>query len=132
MWDCVMDMEDIQVNTGHDLCHLCGKNKIIGRVFKKRIREHLDFMEVDAIGHSQANWKCIADEVHFVPAGCEFLTQFRSYHAATTVGRIAGDPNLHISITWCSLESRLSASSRRCVKPNPYGTRNEVILITLS
>src|SRR5437870_3373017 len=99
MWNGVVDVENVQVKTGHYFRHLGGKHEIVRRIFKKRIREDLDFMKVNVVGHCQSNGKRVAYKVHVMTMGSEFLTQLRSDDTAATIRRIAGDPDLHSSMT---------------------------------
>ena len=76
-------------------------------------------MKINPVFHREANRKGVTDEMYVVAAVGEFLTQLGSHHTASAVSRIAGNSDLHISTTWCALESKLKASSRRGSKPIP-------------
>src|SRR5678815_730273 len=99
MWNRVVDMKNVEVKTGHDFCHLCRQNEIVGRVLEEGIREHFDFVKVDVVGHGQSNGKRVAYEVNVMTSSRQFLSEFGRNHSTTTISRITGDPDLHISIT---------------------------------
>ena len=56
-------------------------------------------MEVDVVGHGQSNGKRVTNEMNVMTARRKFLPQFSCNHTATTISRVAGDPDLHIWMT---------------------------------
>ena len=105
-----MHMKNIEIKPGHHFGHFGGKNEIVGRVFEERISKNFDFMKVNPVSHRQSNGKCVTYEVNVMTTQGKFFPEFSGNHAAAAIRRIAGDPDLHISTTWCSFESSVSSS----------------------
>ena len=99
MWNRVVHMKDVEIETGHDLCHLRRQNEVVRWVFEQRIRQNFHLVEEDVVLHGQPDGQSVTDEVNVVTALRELLPQFGGNDAAAAVGRITGDPDLHISTT---------------------------------
>src|SRR4051794_7889007 len=99
MWNRVVNMENVEVESGHHLGHLRCQYQIVRRVLEEWIAEDFDFMKVDPIGHRQANREGIADKVNVMSARCKLLPQFGGNDAAAAIRGVTSDPDLHISMT---------------------------------
>src|ERR1043165_2533748 len=108
VWNGIVHMKDVQVESSHHFCHFRRQHKIVWRILEQRIAQYLDFMEINAVFHCQPNWKCIADEVDVVTTVCQFFAQLGGNDSASSVCRIARNSDFHISTTWWSRESNCS------------------------
>ncbi len=92
----VVHVQQIQIVRFGDFRHARGQRQAIRRIFEERISGDLHLVVADARNaRIQADRIGVGDEVHLVAAICQFHAQLRSHDAASAVGGIAGNADVH-------------------------------------
>ena len=104
-----MAVQDVELVITHDFMHAHGEGQIVRRILEERIAPDIHLVKPDPWQETrQAERLLIGNEVHFVAARGERNTEFGRDGTRSTIGRIAGDPDLHVfldCIAWCATDS---------------------------
>ena len=104
-----MAMQDVELVIAHHFVHPHGERQIVWRILEERIASDVHLVKPDPRQEArQAERLLIGDEVHFVATRGERDAKFSRDGARSTVGRIAGDPDLHavlVCIAWSATDS---------------------------
>src|SRR5215467_2840114 len=96
----VVHVEQVERFGFEHLPHLRGQSQGIRRVVKQGVAGNLHFMEEDVrVAPIHSNRGSVADEMHVMPAGGQFLAELSGYDAGTAVGGVAGYTNAHSQVT---------------------------------
>ena len=91
-----MDVQQIEVIQLRNLRHARGQRQVVGRVIEKRITRDLDLVVVDIWFRStEPDGLGVGNEMNVMPTLGQLEAQLGGDNAATTVGGIACDSNLH-------------------------------------
>ena len=108
-----MHVQNVQLRPAYHFRHFRRQDKVIWGIFEQRIRQNLNFMEVNPITRLETNRKRITYEVDLVTYPRQFPSQFCAYDSAAAVGRVACNTNPHIA------PDRLLKNSLDDLKPMP-------------
>src|SRR6186713_3501052 len=96
MRDSVMDMQQIELFRSCDRRHLRRECEIVRLMFEKRIRHHLDFVEMNSIVElGDTRRKHRRNEVHVMPALSKIASELRADNSAPAVCWINRDTDIH-------------------------------------
>ena len=109
----VVHVQQVEIVELRDLRHARRQRQIVRRIVEQRITRDFDFVIMNVRFRApQPDRLGVRDEMNFVAALGQFQAQFRGHHAAAAVGRITGDPNLHVRSCLRSLCDSMARTER--------------------
>ena len=116
----VVHVQDVQFRLGGHIGHLRREREGVRRILEQRIGHHLHVVEGDVlVVFLQAEGDRIAHEMDHVPLPGQRLSQFGGDGAASSVGGIAGDADVHFAPAKWARGSSIERYSRT-TKGSPY------------